>query len=61
MSGLRCGKRSELSEKGYFSPHGIRYGLQLGRVVATHYEEIVTDQLFAGNSMVYHLARRAEF
>ncbi len=28
---------------------GIRYGRQLGRVIASHYEEIVVDDLFAGN------------
>lgn len=44
-----CGPRAEEPRKGYFSEAGIRYGRQLGRVVATHYEEIVTDRLFAGN------------
>ena len=28
---------------------GLRYGRQLGRVVATHYQEIVTDRLYPGN------------
>ena len=49
MSGMPCGPQQEESRKGYFSEAGIRYGRQLGRVVATHYEEIVTDRLFAGN------------
>src|SRR5215218_4119963 len=49
MTGLPCGKKAELSHKGYFSKAGIRYGRQLGRVVATDYEEIVVDQLFSGN------------
>jgi hypothetical protein len=49
MTGLPCSKRAELSAKGYFSTKGIRYGRQLGRVVATHYQEIVTDRLYPGN------------
>jgi len=49
MSGMPCGPQQEESRKGYFSKAGIRYGRQLGRVVATHYEEIVTDRLFAGS------------
>ena len=48
MTGLPCGPKAELSAKGYFARAGIRYGRQLGRVVATHYEEIVTDLLFGG-------------
>ncbi len=50
MSGLPCGPTAELSKKGYFSKDGIRYGRQLGRVIASRYEEIVVDELFAGNS-----------
>jgi len=49
MTGMPCSKRAELSAKGYFSTKGIRYGRQLGRVVASHYQEIVTDRLYAGN------------
>jgi hypothetical protein len=49
MSGLPCGPKAELSKKGYFSKDGIRYGRQLGRVIASRYEEIVVDNLFAGN------------
>ncbi|MDQ3174906.1 MAG: transposase, partial [Acidobacteriota bacterium] len=49
MSGLPCGPKAELSKKGYFSKDGIRYGRQLGRVIASRYEEIVVDELFAGN------------
>lgn len=49
MTGMPCSKRAELSAKGYFSTNGIRYGRQLGRVVATHYQEIVTDRLYPGN------------
>lgn len=49
MTGMPCSKRAELSAKGYFSTKGIRYGRQLGRVLATHYQEIVTDCLYPGN------------
>jgi len=46
---MPCGAQQERSNLGYFGEAGIRYGRQLGRVIATHTEEIVTDQLFAGN------------
>ncbi len=49
MSGLPCGPKAELSKKGYFSQDGIPYGRQLGRVIASRYEEIVVDDVFAGN------------
>ncbi|MCA1612632.1 MAG: transposase [Acidobacteria bacterium] len=48
MTGMPCGPKAELSAKGYFADAGIRYGRQLGRVVATRYEEIVTDLIFSG-------------
>lgn len=48
MTGMPCGPKAELSAKGYFAKAGIRYGRQLGRVVATRYEEVVTDLLFGG-------------
>src|SRR5215216_1861938 len=48
MTGMPCGPKAELSAKGYFAKAGIRYGRQLGRVVATRYEEVVTDRLFGG-------------
>ncbi len=49
-SGLPCGSKAEGSRKGYFSTAGIRYGRQLGRVLATQYEEIVVDQVFCGDA-----------
>lgn len=49
MTGMPCGPNQEGSCKGYFGENNIRYGRQLGRVVATHYEEIVVDRLFPGN------------
>jgi Transposase DDE domain group 1 len=56
-TGLPCGKKAELSHKGYFAKDGIRYGRQLGRVVATDYEEIVVDQLYSGNAKLSHALR----
>jgi hypothetical protein len=49
MTGLPCGPKAEISRKGYFSKEGIRYGRQLGRVVAGATEEVVSDLLFPGN------------
>jgi hypothetical protein len=57
LTGLPCGKKTELSQKGYFSKAGIRYGRQLGRVVATLYQEIISDQLYSGNAQLPHALR----
>jgi hypothetical protein len=57
LTGLPCGKKAELSHKGYFSKAGIRYGRQLGRVVATLYQEIISDQLYSGNALLSHALR----
>jgi hypothetical protein len=49
MSGLPCGPKAAFATKGYFAGQYHRRGRQLGRVLATHYEEVVVDRLFAGN------------
>jgi len=49
MTGMPCGPNQEGSRKGYFGENNIRWGRQLGRVIAAHYEEIVVDQLFTGD------------
>jgi hypothetical protein len=49
MSGLPCGPKAAFATKGYFAGQYHRRGRQLGRVLATAYEEVVTDRLFAGN------------
>ena len=59
MTGLPCGRAAELSTKGYFARAGIRYGRQVGRVIATHYQEIVVDRLFPGNVQLPHGTARA--
>src|SRR5258707_15144987 len=49
MSGLPCGPKAAFATKGYFAGQYHRRGRQLGRVLATQYEEVVVDPLFAGN------------
>lgn len=49
MSGLPCGPKAAFATKGYFAGQYHRRGRQLGRVLATASEEVVIDQLFAGN------------
>jgi hypothetical protein len=49
MSGLPCGPKAAFATKGYFAGQYHRRGRQVGRVVATYYEEVVVDRLFAGN------------
>jgi hypothetical protein len=49
MSGLPCGRKAALATKGYFAGAKNCRGRQLGRVLATDQEEIVVDELFAGN------------
>jgi hypothetical protein len=50
LSGRECGKRAQQATKGYFAHHRGAYGRQQGRVLATWYEEIVCEHLFAGNT-----------
>jgi hypothetical protein len=52
MSGLPCGKKAAFATKSYFAKQRNRRGRQLGRVLATHYQEIVVDQLFAGTTQL---------
>jgi hypothetical protein len=52
MTGLPCGPKAAFASKGYFARQRNRRGRQLGRVVATRYDEIVVDQLFAGTTQL---------
>ena len=52
MSGLPCGKKAAFASKGYFAEQRNRRGRQLGRVLATHYEEVVVDRLFGGTTQL---------
>jgi hypothetical protein len=49
VSGLPCGKKSACATKGYFQEGKNRRGRQMGRVLATRYDEIVVDRLYPGN------------
>lgn len=49
LTGMPCGPKAAFATRGYFAGLYHCRGRQLGRVLATHYEEIVVDQLFAGN------------
>lgn len=64
MSGLVCGGEAEGAEKGYFPKQKGKRGRQLGRVVASRYQEVVLDQLFSGkrqlNSSLPQLVQAAE-
>ncbi len=52
MSGLPCGKKAALASKGYFAKQRNRRGRQLGRVLASRYEEVVLDRLFEGTTQL---------
>lgn len=49
FTGLGCGELSEEAKKGYFAEGKATRGRQMGRVLATKYEEIVVDKLYPGN------------
>jgi hypothetical protein len=46
-----------VSTKGYFATARHRRGRQVGRVLATRYGEVVTDQLFAGTTSLATVVR----
>lgn len=52
MTGLPCGRKAAFASKGYFAKQRNRRGRQLGRVLATTYEEIVVDRLFDGKTQL---------
>jgi hypothetical protein len=47
-----CGKQAEGASKGYFGPQRNHYGRQIGRVVASEYEELVCERVLAGNTQL---------
>jgi hypothetical protein len=57
MTGLPCGRRAEKASKGYFANQPHRYGRQMARVIATHYEEIVSDCVLPGNVQLNKVLR----
>jgi hypothetical protein len=52
MTGMPCGKKAAFASKGYFAKQRNRRGRQLGRVLATRYDEIVVDRLFSGTTQL---------
>ena len=52
MTGMPAGKQGEQVTKGYFGAHRSRRGRQLGRVLATNYDEILVDRLYPGTKQL---------
>lgn len=48
MTGMPAGRQGEAVSKGYFAGSKNRRGRQLGRVLATQYQEIIVDRLYPG-------------
>jgi hypothetical protein len=53
LTGLPCGKSAEEARKGYLSGYGVRRGRQMGRVMASAYDEVVADHLYPGNLQLH--------
>ncbi len=53
MTGLPCGPKAACATKGYFAKQRHRRGRQLGRVMATDYDEIIVDRLFPGTTQLH--------
>lgn len=50
LTGLPCGPKAECATKGYFEGQHHRRGRQLGRVLASQFNEVVSDSIFPGNT-----------
>jgi hypothetical protein len=50
LTGRPCGQKAAFACKGYFEGQPNRRGRQVGYVVATQYEEIVTERVFTGKT-----------
>jgi hypothetical protein len=53
LTGLPCGQSGEEAKKGYLSGYGVRRGRQMGRVMASAYDEVVADRLYPGNLQLH--------
>jgi hypothetical protein len=51
-TGMPCGRKAACATKGYFAKQRHRRGRQLGRVLATRYDEIVVDRLLSGKTQL---------
>ena len=49
FSGAPCGPKAAFATPGYFARQRTRVGRQIGRVVASQYDEIVCERLYPGN------------
>src|SRR5262249_31413272 len=56
LSGVPCGPKAAFATPGYFAHPRCRAGRQLGRVLASHYQEIVVERLYAGKEKLCHSA-----
>lgn len=52
MTGQPCGKKAEFASRGYFAKQRNRRGRQLGRVLASWYDEVVVDRLYEGKTQL---------
>jgi hypothetical protein len=52
LHGQPCGPKAAFATAGYFAHQRNRRGRQLGRVLASWYDEIVVDQLYPGNTVL---------
>jgi X-X-X-Leu-X-X-Gly heptad repeat protein len=52
FTGLLAGAQGELVTKGYFSDHPHQRGRQVGRGLATRYDEILSERLYAGSQQL---------
>ncbi len=50
LTGNPCGPKAACATRGYFAGQKNRRGRQVGRVLASPYQEIVVDRLFPGNT-----------
>lgn len=52
ISGAPCGPKAACATKGYFAKQRNRRGRQIGRVLASHYDEVVVNRLFPGTTQL---------
>ena len=52
FSGLTCGRKAEGATKGYFAHRRNKVGRQLGRALASQYDEVVCNDVYAGTEQL---------
>ncbi len=52
LTGKTCGKKAEGSTKGYFAHHKNKTGRQVGRVLASAYDEVVCEEVYTGTEQL---------